>query len=91
MSERSDNREWLERGATRHPTGWEATFIERFGLEGALDLLAIQAGDVFDADLRRRPFARNPELKELIYTAREAISAMTHSAYQVGFDEVVND
>lgn len=91
MSERKDNQEWLERESKRRPDGWEAGFIEQFGLDGALDLLAIQSGDVGDADLRRRPFSHSPELKELIYAAREAVAAMTRAAYQVGFAELTDD
>lgn len=83
MSDRDDNRKWLHEGAERDPDGWEAGIMEDFGEEGALDLLALQGGQVWDVDLRHSPFRRDPELKFLTREAQLAVNALSRRAYEV--------
>lgn len=86
MSERDEHRAWLEREAERTPDGWEATFIEDFGLEGAVDLLIVQDGGVMSRhglDLRRSPFRQDAELKFLVSEAREAVGAAMRRAHEL--------
>lgn len=84
--QRKEHEDWLVAAAERDPDGWEARFIGKLGLEGALDLLAAQVGDVHEIDLRHRPFAGNDELKWRVYRARVALSELAQLAYQVGFE-----
>lgn len=85
MSERDDNRQWLERGAERDPAGWESRLIGTFGVEGALDLFAVQNGDVqsWSIDLRRSPFRRDPKLKALVIEARRTAALAIRRAYEL--------
>lgn len=82
---REDDRQWLENGAERDPDGWEAGYIEEFGIEGALDVLALQGGRVHEVNLTHRPFAANEPFKQLVYDAREALSAVGREAYVIAF------
>lgn len=91
MSERDQNREWLQREGERYPDGWSARFVEAFGIEGALNLLEVQGGDPFAADLSRRPFARNEELKAVVRDARTAVTAMTRAAYLAGWEKTKDE
>lgn len=71
-TERDRNRDYLLREAERRPNGWEAINVTEFGIEGALDLLALQEGRYWEIDLRHKPFARYPDLKRLSLEARAA-------------------
>lgn len=86
MTDRDQDREWLLRGAEKQAEGWEADMIKTFGMEGALDLLALQAGRVSDVDLRRAPFRRDAELKFLTREAQEAVAALQRRAYEVWWE-----
>lgn len=82
MSERDDNRAWLERESERHPDGWEATWLELYGMQGALDLLDARGSQPFNINLSRRPFCNDDELKVAVREAREACSRMARLAYE---------
>lgn len=91
MSERDERRAWLEREAERTPDGWEATFIDTFGIEGAVDLLTVQDGGVMSwhgLDLRRSPFRQDAELKFLVSEAREAVGAAVRRAYELAWERL---
>lgn len=83
MSDREDNRTWLHRGAERDPDGWDAGIMADFGEEGALDILALQGGQVLNVDLRHSPFRRDAELKFLTREAQDAVNAVSRRAYEV--------
>ena len=51
--------------------------------QGALDLVALQEGSVFNVDLRHRPFAGNEPLKEIVREAQEAVSRVQRVAYEI--------
>lgn len=83
MSERDDNRKWLERGVERDPDGWEAMWIDLYGIRGSLDLLDAQSGNhSHRINLTRRPFCNDVALKDAVIAAREATSAMARQAYE---------
>lgn len=86
MSTRDDHREWLDRERERFPDGWSAKFVDAFGIEGALDLLAAQGGDPWDVNLTRRPFCNNDALKRAVREAREANTKMSRLAYIAGWE-----
>lgn len=81
MTERNENREWLAKESAKWPDGWEAGMIAAYGMNGALDLLAAQGGRPNEVNLTHRPFAGNPELKELVRNARTALHELAHAAY----------
>lgn len=83
MSARDEDREWLLSAAKKYPDGWEAGIIYDFGVEGALDILAIQGGRVWEVDLRHTPFVRDRELKFLVSEARAALNQLSSRAYMV--------
>jgi hypothetical protein len=82
VSERDENRARLEREAERHPDGWEAQWIELYGLNGALDLLEAQSGNAHGINLTRRPFAGDEQLKGAVRDARYALSTLARLAYE---------
>jgi hypothetical protein len=82
MSEREENRVWLERDAAQDAHGWAANAITNYGMAGALDVIEVQAGRPFGANLSRRPFCNDPELKDAIYAARDVVNEMCRRAYQ---------
>ena len=86
MSTREEHREWLDRERERFPDGWSANFVDSFGVEGALDLLAVQGGDPYGAKLTRRPFCNSEALKRAVREAREASSKMSRLAYIAGWE-----
>lgn len=86
MSERDDNRQWLEREREKYPDGWGAKFVSTFGIEGALDLLAAQGGDPFGVDLTHRPFCNSESLKRAVREARESARKMMRLAYQTAWE-----
>lgn len=85
---RTSDREWLLHETERFPEGWASIFIAKFGMEGALDLLAVQSGRVHEVNTSHKPFRRNPGLKRLVYVARNAVNDAMQEAYRVGFAEV---
>lgn len=88
MSARENNREWLTDGATRRPDGWEAIMIDEFGIEGALDVLAAQAGNVEEINLTHRPWAANPQLKAIVRAARSARAELSSVAHERTWEAV---
>ena len=86
MSTRDEDREWLLRAARKYPDGWEAGIVHDFGVEGALDILAIQGGRVWEVDLRHTPFVRDRELKFLVSEAREALNQLSLRADTVWWE-----
>lgn len=82
MGERENNREWLERESERHPDGWEAAWIDLYGINGSLDLMDAQSGEAHRINLTRRPFCNDPELKEAVRNARTALSELARLAYE---------
>lgn len=87
MSTRVEHREWLDRERVRFPDGWEARFVDAFGIEGALDLLAAQGGDPWGVTLTRRPFCNSGALKRAVREAREATRKMMRLAYVVSWEQ----
>lgn len=85
--ERDEHREWLNRGREKWPDGWEARFISKFGIEGALDLLAAQGGDAFGVNLTHTPFCNSEALKRAVREAREATQKMMRLAYVKGWEQ----
>lgn len=83
--ERENDWEWLQSGIEQDPNGWEALYVSELGREGALDLLALQAGRIHEVNLTRRPFASNPELKALVRAARTASHELRAEAFALGF------
>ena len=81
MSNRTENKAWLERESVRSPDGWESQMIELYGMEGALDMLAAQDGFVSEINLTHRPFPTDVELKEAVRAAREATFVLARMAY----------
>lgn len=86
---RAANRMWLTTGIDRNgPESWESIYVDSFGMEGALDLLAAEAGDFTEINLTHRPFSSNAELKFAIYDAREAANVASRLAYNAAFAEI---
>lgn len=85
--ERDRDRKWLERERDRWPDGWAARFVGKFGMEGALDLLAVQRGDPYGAYLARRPFCNSEPLKRAVREARDAVQKMMRLAYVTGWEQ----
>lgn len=82
MSARDENRAWLQRESERHPDGWEAAWLELYGMEGSLDVLEAQEGRPNGINLSRRPFCNDPALKQAVLDARDAVSALARLAYE---------
>ncbi len=85
QKERDEFREWLQRGAARDPQGWEASFVELFGLAGAVELLLAQGGEPHVL-LALRPFAGNQKLKDAVRSARLAVGELASMAHEVAWD-----
>ncbi|MDL5351177.1 hypothetical protein [Microbacterium sp. zg-YB36] len=82
MSARDENRAWLQRESERRPDGWEAAWLQLYGMEGALDLLEAQEGRPYAINLTRRPFSSDPALKQAVRDARTANHELARLAYQ---------
>lgn len=92
VSERDSDRTWMEtdieRAAATGHTSFAQVYVDAFGWNGTLDLIALQASRVWEVNLTHRPFAGNPELKELVRAARAAIGDVAGAAYAIGFAEL---
>lgn len=89
-TERDENRQWLTstgRYEGRQLGEWAQNLVDRFGIEGALDILAV-TGDssLYGVDLRRSPWAGRPWLREMVRAARETDHRLSRSLYLVAQD-----
>ncbi|MET0886207.1 MAG: hypothetical protein ABWX92_07125 [Mycetocola sp.] len=87
-TERAENREWIERERERNPEGWESAMVAAFGMEGALDVLALQEGRPLDTNLTHTPFAGNDELKDLVMAARSAVWDVQRAAHEIAWRRI---
>ena len=92
MSERRtivprDEREWMERQVGHG--GRFAEAADRLGFEALLEcfMLMDAAGALWRVDLRRTPWAGNPELKKALLDARVATTALREAVEKVVWDD----